>query len=465
MVDRSHSLSISWIATSFFLHGEGWGWEKRNNISTRPVCYRHRAPSPSGEHTRATRNSSLRSNTKCPQEFGVCVESARSFAKNMTMDVNNRRTDVRGDIRAKTEDQTSTIRTKRSFDVAFLMLPDEKLKSKESARPHGLIEEKNVPVDDDNGKDDSDEEDIEVSNPDSPKSPTFAKASPPKYFAPKQQIFDDPSLNRTRIGSENELIQCRKVKISAEQKSAFTKVHLAPKECRVSPNLPASPDPSYQNSLSPSPPVQNRTYHHFPASIMSPNHIFKVQNTYANAFTHDNVPNFTAPHATHLDNPFLLKSPSPEQLQANLSKMRPVLPQYRPDLTYNYPQLQTQEMLRFSHDLKFASDMRNPTAAILTSLLPPSLAALSLPAQNVCAKCNISFRMTSDLVYHMRSHHKNDSVDYVRRKREDKLKCPVCAESFRERHHLTRHMTAHQDKDNEETEGETIKKHLPTYKK
>jgi len=87
---------------------------------------------------------------------------------------------------------------------------------------------------------------------------------------------------------------------------------------------------------------------------------------------------------------------------------------------------------------------------VTASLLPPSLAALTLPATNVCAKCNVSFRMTSDLVYHMRSHHKNDHIspDQQRRRREsDKLKCPVCNESFRERHHLTRHMTAHQDKD------------------
>ena len=97
----------------------------------------------------------------------------------------------------------------------------------------------------------------------------------------------------------------------------------------------------------------------------------------------------------------------------------------------------------------------NPAAAaaaavVSASLLPPSFAALSLPAQNVCAKCNISFRMTSDLVYHMRSHHKGDHInsDMLRRRREqEKLKCPVCNESFRERHHLTRHMTAHQDKE------------------
>lgn len=87
------------------------------------------------------------------------------------------------------------------------------------------------------------------------------------------------------------------------------------------------------------------------------------------------------------------------------------------------------------------------------ALLPSSLAAFTLPAQNVCAKCNMHFRMTSDLVYHMRSQHKNENVaadTYKRRRDQDKLKCPVCRESFRERHHLTRHMTAHQDKEDEE---------------
>lgn len=79
----------------------------------------------------------------------------------------------------------------------------------------------------------------------------------------------------------------------------------------------------------------------------------------------------------------------------------------------------------------------------LLSFLPPSLAALTLPAQNWCAKCNASFRMTSDLVYHMRSHHKREA-DATKQRREEKLKCNICNETFRERHHLTRHMTSHQ---------------------
>lgn len=62
--------------------------------------------------------------------------------------------------------------------------------------------------------------------------------------------------------------------------------------------------------------------------------------------------------------------------------------------------------------------------------------------QNWCAKCNATFRMTSDLVYHMRSHHKRE-FDPAKKKRDDKLQCNICQETFRERHHLTRHMTSH----------------------
>lgn len=62
---------------------------------------------------------------------------------------------------------------------------------------------------------------------------------------------------------------------------------------------------------------------------------------------------------------------------------------------------------------------------------------------NWCAKCNTSFRMTSDLVYHMRSHHSKESPT-THPKRDEKLKCNICQETFKERHHLTRHMTSHQ---------------------
>ncbi|XP_066982659.1 LOW QUALITY PROTEIN: PR domain zinc finger protein 8 [Macrobrachium rosenbergii] len=86
----------------------------------------------------------------------------------------------------------------------------------------------------------------------------------------------------------------------------------------------------------------------------------------------------------------------------------------------------------------------------VSALMPPSFTTLALSTQNVCAKCNISFRMTSDLVYHMRSQHKREPDPYKKR-RDEKLKCPICGETFRERHHLTRHMSAHQDRDEDES--------------
>nr|CAG4642988.1 EOG090X0POW [Evadne anonyx] len=82
----------------------------------------------------------------------------------------------------------------------------------------------------------------------------------------------------------------------------------------------------------------------------------------------------------------------------------------------------------------------------LIASLMPCLFLLAAPVTNVCAKCNLSFRMTSDLVYHMRSQHRRES-DPVRQKRQEKLRCPVCGENFRERHHLTRHMTSHDDRE------------------
>lgn len=84
----------------------------------------------------------------------------------------------------------------------------------------------------------------------------------------------------------------------------------------------------------------------------------------------------------------------------------------------------------------------------VTTMIPTAINTINLASQNVCAKCNISFRMTSDLVYHMRSQHKKEQDPYKKR-RNDRLKCSICGESFRERHHLTRHMTAHQDRADE----------------
>lgn len=78
--------------------------------------------------------------------------------------------------------------------------------------------------------------------------------------------------------------------------------------------------------------------------------------------------------------------------------------------------------------------------------LPPTFTSFGVASQNWCAKCNLSFRMTSDLVLHMRSHHKKEGpspASQGKRRQEEKLSCPVCQEYFRERHHLSRHMTSH----------------------
>ncbi|XP_012372370.2 zinc finger protein 488 [Octodon degus] len=80
------------------------------------------------------------------------------------------------------------------------------------------------------------------------------------------------------------------------------------------------------------------------------------------------------------------------------------------------------------------------------AILPPTLASLGLSTQNWCARCSCSFRLTSDLVFHMRSHHKKELVGpdlHPKLRRQEALACPVCHEHFRERHHLSRHMTSH----------------------
>ncbi|KAJ8022498.1 PR domain zinc finger protein 8 [Holothuria leucospilota] len=69
-----------------------------------------------------------------------------------------------------------------------------------------------------------------------------------------------------------------------------------------------------------------------------------------------------------------------------------------------------------------------------------------LAAQNCCAKCGVQFRMTSDLVYHMRTHHKKEKTTELTsrdQKVSNKYRCSVCRESFKEKHHLSRHMTSH----------------------
>ncbi|XP_033220811.1 uncharacterized protein LOC117175241 [Belonocnema kinseyi] len=220
-----------------------------------------------------------------------------------------------------------------------------------------------------------------------------------------------------------------------ESRSAFTKVSLnTPRngftDGQTSPRSSISPDrASYQSSVSP--PV-------LPITVNSP---YKYS-AFSNKMGYPFLMGSDTAQANILDN---LKIPHPPRIPSpKLAGFRPDLPQMYSNMPYNsisvFPPM-TEALAR----PRFLA-----TAASVAGLLPQSLAALTLPAQNVCAKCNLSFRMTSDLVYHMRSHHKNESAgEASRRRREEKLRCPVCDESFRERHHLTRHMTAHQDKESD----------------
>ncbi|XP_066581838.1 uncharacterized protein [Prorops nasuta] len=229
-----------------------------------------------------------------------------------------------------------------------------------------------------------------------------------------------------------------------EPRSAFTKVSLASNQRngfsddgQTSPRSSVSPDDraSYQSSVSPpAVPLSNAApykYAPFPAKI-----------TYPFLVNPENCP----PSNNLLENLKIPQIGQPPKVQS------PKIPAFRPELPAVYPNLSYNPISVFP---PMADALARPTrflttAAGVAGLLPPSFAALTLPAQNVCAKCNLSFRMTSDLVYHMRSHHKNENIgEAARRRREEKLRCPVCDESFRERHHLTRHMTAHQDKESD----------------
>lgn len=259
-------------------------------------------------------------------------------------------------------------------------------------------------------------------------------------------------------------------------KSAFTKVKGGRNEYNGTPNKSvspssvsstisgggASPDISYQESLSP--PMMNNNSRspvqfHQSVKSLNPNMAYfassgkSIPGLNPNQFFYPPKERIetkpTSPMNTNgfLGN-FMTKSPA-DQMQ----KLRPMLYQNDtlpygglPVTAYPFPpNFPPSGAPVPTHTLLTAA-----AASVQAALLPPSFAAFSLPAQNVCAKCKISFRMTSDLVYHMRSHHKGEhvTVDAARRRRElDKLRCPVCNETFRERHHLTRHMTAHQDKE------------------
>ncbi|VVC94205.1 unnamed protein product [Leptidea sinapis] len=446
----------------------------------------------------------------------------------------------------KKSDQQSTMinqaKSKRSFDVAFLMMPDDKPRQPSSEKQlrvskqlfnteewdrsskrmadiyvqsefsnettldskdpdedririnnnssPGFASDGNIDVGTDeypskiNYASDSDVSDKSRSRPNSNESAARAPKFLPEY---KNKIFDDPTLisAQTRARYENNFFT-RHHEMSP--KSAFTKVSNFGMRSPI-PNPSISPDNLiYQNSLSPplsctTPPMSNFNRSSGFNNILSPAQLLNGQSFFKSQSMSSSSPNYMEVNQIPLRQgapPKLIdyqNKHDAKNVQASPNKMN-FLP-FRPEIPYlqagTYP-FGVRNFQQPNPDfLKFASPPRepvnplinNPAAAILSTLLPSTLAAFSLPAQNVCAKCSISFRMTSDLVYHMRTHHKSETtVDPNRRKREEKLKCPVCNESFRERHHLTRHMTAHQDKEGDLDEispGQGFKKNKQFY--
>lgn len=358
------------------------------------------------------------------------------------------------DIQNKSESlpQTKKSSVKRSFDVAFLMLPDDKLKQKyleKQSRTEEEIDVTSYPTEltvknDFNLRQHHEELSRNFQNFESKQQKIMnfnlsqeimnnelrSLRYPPIHQSRPPRIYDDPTILSSPENHRHSFTDLE------APRSAFTKVP------QSSPNPPPSPDQLSCPSNSP------------PISLSPPK-----TNSYSNQIR---------PEYHFINNGF---QPIQHLTSSQHNKMKHQQFMYRPPVSTANTEMHYIQSNPFAfsgnghHPFVQQQDIaRSPAAAaILSTLIPPALAStFSLATQNVCAKCNISFRMTSDLVYHMRSHHKSETIgDFNRRKREDKLKCPVCNESFRERHHLTRHMTAHNDKagDDAERVSETSRRH------
>ncbi|XP_046666927.1 LOW QUALITY PROTEIN: PR domain zinc finger protein 8 [Homalodisca vitripennis] len=386
---------------------------------------------------------------------------------------------------------------KRSFDVAFLMAPDDLTTKKRQQQQHqlrlvtsaSLMPRYSPP--EMTFANTAEAEELKISRslnqqrllsgrgnfgdfPSNPTSPLGLLIPSPKDF---QKLDSDSKDSIIDITQEEQSLQFAK--------SAFTKVKSGKVDFGGAPNKSASPssvsstisggevspDMSYQESLSP--PMMNNSsrspVHYLPPSkSLNPNMAYFATGgkglppvNSAQFFYGQPKEKQEGKPSSPMDPNGFLGNFMNKGATESMQKLRPML--YQGDnLPYSgipvsaYP---------FPTNFPPAAGpvpthtLLTAAASVTAALLPSSLAALTLPAQNVCAKCKISFRMTSDLVYHMRSHHKGEhvAVDAVRRRRDqDKLRCPVCNETFRERHHLTRHMTAHQDKEGDNDDDEDV---------
>ncbi|KAH8270141.1 hypothetical protein KR018_004653 [Drosophila ironensis] len=369
---------------------------------------------------------------------------------------------------------------KRSFDVAFLMMPDERIKQKQAEKQARLQEAlqhhhhqqqqqlmNHYPTD-------LSPRGGATSQPPSPAALEYislleARNRYPQLSIRSPRVYDDPSVIIPLVDSPEAQANASP---PPPMRSAFTKVASSSlSTASSSPSTtsrlespvdvgapPLSPDQLSCHSMSPPlvtpPPRTNSGGQLTPQQQPSPlpaspivYHNFRPEYQFNGAFQAVNPMQALQAQQRLKQQLLYTRPPGPPNGGAPLSSGNPSSPPVGPPAEFlhaAYPGFAPPP-----HPFAVAQPLQNPAAAaILSTLIPPTLAStFTLTAQNVCAKCNISFRMTSDLVYHMRSHHKSEvACDPNRRKREEKLRCPVCQETFRERHHLTRHMTAHQDK-------------------
>ncbi|XP_017476342.1 PREDICTED: PR domain zinc finger protein 8 [Rhagoletis zephyria] len=422
-----------------------------------------------------------------PQRADICISTTPPTAPLSPLSNTNSNNDSRfSPVTATTHLSNGKATLKRSFDVAFLMMPDERLKQKHTDKQPRLseysAEHHQYPTD--LSPRSASHSPLQNQNQQQ-QSPPHPLINPiesvfniqearryPQITIRSPRIYDDPTLV-IPVGSESPE--------SLPLKSAFTKVSSMRLESPVPPAPPLSPDQLSCSSMSPpmstTPPRTNsggngslsngssgnsapclnpniiyqnfRPDYQFSGAFQSVNHVHMLQAQRLKQQLFYRTPLHPTAAAA------LAASKNASGSASNGGNCNPVGPP--PEFLHGYSAFP----FPGGHAHPFAAVAppelpriaQNPAAAaILTTLIPPTLAStFSLTAQNVCAKCSISFRMTSDLVYHMRSHHKSEvACDPNRRKREEKLRCPVCQETFRERHHLTRHMTAHQDKESDQ---------------
>ncbi|KAH8364632.1 hypothetical protein KR084_009317 [Drosophila pseudotakahashii] len=404
-------------------------------------------------------------------ELRISTSPQQSAQQNQTPNHNNNNETPTSPAGGKTT-------LKRAFDVAFLMMPDERIKQKQAEKQARLQEALQH-------HHHQQQQQQQMSHYPTDLSPRGASSQPPSPAALEYisllearqrypqisirspRVYDDPSVIIPLVDSPEAPSTSSP---PPPMRSAFTKVASSSlSTASSSPSTstsrlespvdvgapPLSPDQLSCHSMSPPlvtpPPRTNSGGQQHPSQNPLPSnpivyHNFRPEYQFNGAFQAVN-PMQALQAQQRLKQQLLYTRPpgNPGNPNGGGGPMPGSSPPGPPaEFLHAYPGFAPPP-----HPFAVSQPLQNPAAAaILSTLIPPTLAStFTLTAQNVCAKCNISFRMTSDLVYHMRSHHKSEvACDPNRRKREEKLRCPVCQETFRERHHLTRHMTAHQDK-------------------